>query len=302
MNRFVIIAGATKSGTTSLFNYLSDHPEVCPASFKETRYFLNANYPIKRMGSGGDYSISEYIDFFNCENHQFKLEGTPDYLYSDSTAQIIRYTLREEDVKIVFILRNPIDRFISWYKFAMQNGKIDTSTTLQDFIKENEQAIGQSSAPQHQRALEQGLYSKYLQNYFDVFGIDKIKIIYFSDLINQPNSTLREISLFMGIEPSFYDVYETIQFNKTVLRKNPKAHGYYKKIKRNLRELFRSPKMRKPLKKIGKIIDRLYSKINSNTVENEKFELEDKIYKQINGFYSDELNLFKKRKYGTPKN
>lgn len=45
-HRFGIIGGGSKAGTTSVFNYLADHPEICAADAKETRFFLDADYPL----------------------------------------------------------------------------------------------------------------------------------------------------------------------------------------------------------------------------------------------------------------
>src|SRR6056297_1307982 len=144
MNKFLIIGGTTKAGTTSLFKYLSDHPEFCPARFKETRYFLNKNYQLQRTGKGDDYLENEYNKLFSCEDGLINLEATPDYLYSENTASFIKNTLSGADVKVVFLLRNPVDRFISWFKFAKQDGKIETNAAIKDYFEANIHADSQN--------------------------------------------------------------------------------------------------------------------------------------------------------------
>jgi len=43
---FLIIGGTSKAGTTSLYTYLADHPQICPSALKETRFFLDSDYPL----------------------------------------------------------------------------------------------------------------------------------------------------------------------------------------------------------------------------------------------------------------
>ena len=63
MIEYLIIGGSTKCATTSLFNYLGDHPEICPAIYKETRFFLNPEYPVERRFAHTN-SLSEYNNLF----------------------------------------------------------------------------------------------------------------------------------------------------------------------------------------------------------------------------------------------
>ncbi|MEW6715877.1 MAG: hypothetical protein AB1345_00005, partial [Chloroflexota bacterium] len=87
--RFLIIAGTTRAGTTSLFKYLSDHPDVCAASVKETGFFLDADYPnpppTKYRAEDG---LSRYESYFSsCPEKPVRLEATPGYLYSPGAPQ-----------------------------------------------------------------------------------------------------------------------------------------------------------------------------------------------------------------------
>ena len=118
-HRYLIIGGATKAGTTSLYFYLADHPEICASNLKETRFFLDAEYPLPakyRLEDG----LDKYEKYFNhCQKQSLRLEATPDYLYSPDTPQKIKHSL--PNVKMFFILREPIDRLTSWYRFAKVN-------------------------------------------------------------------------------------------------------------------------------------------------------------------------------------
>src|SRR5436190_17620105 len=105
ISKYLIIGGSTKCGTTSVFKYFEYHPEVCPASMKETRYFWTNAYPLPhRLHKNQEaFRFSNFFD--NCNHPGIRVEATPDYLYSTDAAKKIRGELPE--VKMVFILRDP---------------------------------------------------------------------------------------------------------------------------------------------------------------------------------------------------
>ena len=123
--QYLIVGGTTKAATTSLFNYLADHPAICAASYKETRFFLDKEYPLPSK-----YRYDSDIEVYNllfsaCDEDQFRLESTPDYLYCPSACERIATFLPR--AKLVFSLREPISRLISWYRFAKQIGQVATN-------------------------------------------------------------------------------------------------------------------------------------------------------------------------------
>ena len=91
--RHLIIGGTTKAATTSLFNYLGTHPAICASSVKETRFFLDGDYPLpsKYRAEAG---LERYGEFFrSCHADQWRLDATPDYLYSPGTPGRLRESL-----------------------------------------------------------------------------------------------------------------------------------------------------------------------------------------------------------------
>lgn len=297
MTDYLIIGGVTKAGTTSLFNYLADHPEICPAEFKETRFFLNKSYPLKKL-KPGDYTINTYEKLYHsCHNENIRLEATPDYLFSKGTAQLIANTIGKDQVKLIFILRNPVDRFLSWYKFARQDGKIPREMTLQEYYELNVENINSSNTPQHLKALEQGFYSNYLPEYYKCFGEKNIKIVYFNDFISNPQYILEDIVTMVNIDVSFYANYNFERHNKTISYKYPKIQGKYKSIKREMRERIGSGKVKKQLRSVRKIIDKLYTMVNPEKEEENTPRLDEKSLSKIKTYYDQELKLFNQRDY-----
>ena len=158
LKSYLIIGGTTKAGTGSLFKYISDHPEVCGSNTKETRFFFDQScYPLEAFYSLDD-GLEKYETFFShCPEKRFRVEATPDYLYSPSTAQNISNTL--QDVKLLFILRHPVERLVSWYRFSKQQGLLSKDIGLDTYVNDKFEIIEQgfnTSKHQHLRTLEQG--------------------------------------------------------------------------------------------------------------------------------------------------
>src|SRR5688572_28049600 len=124
----LIIAGVNKAGSTSLFHYLSAHPAICGSRDKETCYFLPVLYneplaPISRYES----------QFSGCGPSRYRLEATPGYITGGKRmVETISETLGS--VKIIIILKEPVDRLVSFFKRKKATLKLPLDMTLGDFI------------------------------------------------------------------------------------------------------------------------------------------------------------------------
>lgn len=260
--RDVIIAGVTRAGTTSLFSYLSDHPDICPASLKETRFFLDREYPLPRLHYY-DEGFEKHEKFFaNCARAQVRLAAEPDYLYSPGTAERIRDSLPA--VRLVFILREPISRLVSWYRFARQNRFLTPDVSFDEYVNRQLHCSETSQpSPQHLRALEQGFYSQYLQHWLQVFDRDQIRVVQLETLQQAPRSLMQEICCFIGVEPSFYDNYQFQLHNPSIELRNTTVNRLYHELTRKLRgRLHSRPVLRRTLRSIRHTFHPLYLRLN----------------------------------------
>jgi len=232
----LIIAGVNKSGTTSLFTYLSQHPDVCISNTKETCYFLPVRYKKKIA------PLSEYIKYFNHYSGQkYIVESTPGYFYGGvDLAQTIKDALGT--IKIVIILRSPIDRLFSFYK--SQKGKLilDKDLTFKEYIKECESLGKEKVVLQEYNkywGVMGGFYSDYLDAWYDTFGEENVKILFFDDLKTDALSFLNGICKWLGIDSDVYDAKKFIVENKSVNFRNRTLHaialGFNKYSERFLR-------------------------------------------------------------------
>jgi Sulfotransferase domain len=263
---YLIIGGSTKCGTTSVFNYLEFHPQVCACSMKESRYFWYDTYPLIAAGRSADKSAG-FDSLFTCKSDQLvRLEATPDYLYSIESAQAIKQSLNK--VRFVFILREPVDRLRSWYKFARMNGLLEATISFSQYI-DMQKSGSDKNTPQHLRALEQGLYFSFLQTYIDMFGSDKIKVLFYEDLAADPKAFCVEICEFASIDASYFNDFSFRIYNPSVAAKNVKLHTMFRKMKRTVRPFTRmfGDSIRKRLKLAGYRAGKAFTSANSSSEE-----------------------------------
>lgn len=256
---YAIICGATKSATTSLYFYLAHHPQVAPSSLKETRFFLDVDYPSEAFPLKSKFRFDEGIDkydrfFPDCrQNMTIRLEATPDYLYSPGTAARIYSALPRRH--LIFVLREPAARLFSWYRFAAQNGDIPKQMIPDDYINRQIKYEGRQR-PQHFASLEQGCYSRYLKSYFALFSEKEITVLFFEELYRDPKRVLKQLCRDLDIDPLFYDTYEFSIHNKTGAPRYPLLNKAYRKIGFHLRYmLYNKKNIRALLKPINEWIN-----------------------------------------------
>ena len=200
-----LVIGAGKSGTTSLHEYLRQHPKISLPRQKETHFFIcdKASIPSPENYKGRVLedtidTLDEYLNDFEVKpNVEFYGEVCPTYLfYPNAPMNIYKYV---PYVKIICILRNPVDRFYSnvnyWYR---GNDSFDFDKIVSSVITK--------TADQHiNRFLEIGYYFKLLTRYYEIFPSENIKILLFEDLEKKPMKLMNEIMLFIGLpEYPFY--------------------------------------------------------------------------------------------------
>jgi Sulfotransferase domain len=288
--KFLIIGGTSKAGTTSVFNYLANHPQTC-SSTKETRFFLDADYPLpsdKRYQKNGPQA---YLSFFDSEGRQpqenWRLEATPDYLYSQNTPHAIRRTLA--NVRIIFILREPFSRLLSWYRFGQMLTEIPASITFDDYVALQKE-IGDCFPNRYRHpafgALRHGRYSMYLERFFNVFGRSSIQIVFYEELRRDPFSFMVAICRSLGIDESYFQGYAFNVVNKGMQVRSRWLHQGYLEAQTKLHGWVQdAPKLRWLLRRIRRRADAAYEKLN---VTREKVAMSSSTKDFILSYYQDE--------------
>jgi len=231
-HNFLIIGGVPKAGTTSLYTWLKAHPQVCASSLKETRFFLDKEHSLVSARRFNGDNLDEYESFFsNNDKGILRVEATPDYLYSKTAANIVNIL---PNSKIVFILRDPIERLVSWYKYSKQRGFISTNVSFEEYIEKMVEQTFSPELPIHLHALEQCRYEKYLLNFRETFG-ERMMVINFSDLKSNSLDVVKKVCEFSGLNGEFYNSFKFQAENVSHAVKFPRLRRFYAVTKRKIR-------------------------------------------------------------------
>lgn len=226
------IVGAAKAGTTSLWMYLKQHPEVfMPESIekKEPSYFCNIY---------GQTHYEKYLEIFkNAGEYKAIGEASTAYLTSSESAVWIRNELPE--AKIIIILRNPVDRAYSLYRWMVNHGY----EWVYPFEKALEIECSRKSDPSFFRGnpqyfynymyYETGLYSKQVIRYYKAFPIEQIMVVLLDDLKQKPIETIQKIYAFLGVDDTFMPeikVHNTAELRPAIIRSNFILHKLQRKL------------------------------------------------------------------------
>ena len=193
----LLIAGVTKAGTTSLFGYLGQHPDICPSDLKELRYFTPLRY-------GLDVEpLSTYTRHFRgCEDGRYALEATPGYFFGGRrTAQAIEATC--PDPRIVVSLRSPTDRCWSWFRFVKNRLRIPEDMDFDAYLDRCEELhrSGADGALENQpyAGMLGGCYADWMDAWTETFG-SRLRIILFDDLVADPRSVVRQLCEWLALD------------------------------------------------------------------------------------------------------
>ena len=291
--RYLIVGGTTKAATTSLFTYLADHPAICAATYKETRFFLSSDYPLpskyryREDQQGGDVEAYNLL-FSDADEAQLRMESTPDYLYCEEARERIATSLPY--AKLVFSLREPISRLISWYRFAKQIGKLPESLSFNAYVESLFAAAnnGEKTEEQYLQTLHQGCYTIYLRHYFNRFGPERIHTLFYEELAAQPADTMTKLCHFVGIDAGFYSDYGFKVTNRSQQMRNSELHQKYRDFRFRLRQwTHNKPIIHIPLRTLRRTIEPLYLRLNTQT--DEKIQMSEETKHRLIDYYAPDV-------------
>lgn len=228
-----MLIGAAKCGTTSLAYILSKHPEVCFSKEKEPHFFSRYEDWQSRL--------NEYHKLFTPLPNQLLGEGSPYYtLYPEFTGTEDRIFEYNPNTKFIYIIRNPIDRIYSNYKFVHAFNKLKYPLSeMEKEILENPMYLNRSR------------YFMQINRYLKKFGANQVHICLFEDFISNRQQTLNSICDFLNIrhfgnnESELLDTHqnktaEVRNLTKwgTIIARFPLIYALPRSIKWQFRSLF----------------------------------------------------------------
>jgi len=218
----LFIVGAAKSGTTSLYRYISKYPEIFFCKPKEPRYFSSKYKKFPHNGLGDyvadNFTIKEeskYLDLFKSVNNKKIIgEASVDYLYYYNTAYDIKKF--SPDAKIIVILRNPIDRAFSAYVHLKGAGR--ENLPFEEALKQEKSRMSNNyEFIWFYKGV--GKYYQQLKTYLEVFGEENVLIILFDELNKDVKSVIKKMMFFLNITPNAI-IDDHIKYNFSGIPKN----------------------------------------------------------------------------------
>lgn len=182
--RFCIILGAMKAGTTSLFNYLAQHPQIAPSKEKEPSFFSH-HY---------DKGLEYYLSLWKKEDVESKwlLEASVNYTkypaFKESSHNLLDFTKKNDvNLKFIYIMRDPIERLESQYTYSYARW---ITNSLEDRIK-------------HGHIVDVSWYARQLDQYYEKFDPDQFLLLDFDDLKRKPEEVLKRTCEFLNVDTDF---------------------------------------------------------------------------------------------------
>jgi len=206
MKPYFIGIGAQKSGTSWIFANLSSHPEI-NMPVKEIHFFSRSRFKDKGVGW--------YESHFK-EKNKKNGEFSTSYLYDEASASRI-YNFYP-DVKIIAVLRNPVDRAYSNYLNDIMAGEISNKVGFFEALKE------------HPEYVEQGVYVEQIRRYLKYYTQNNIKIMIYEDIKTDPKKFMKKIYEFLKVDTNFVspDLYQRI--NPSYVPRNQMFAKFKKKV------------------------------------------------------------------------
>ena len=226
-----MIIGAMKSGTSTLTEILSMHPEVCFCREKEPHFFSK--------NSDWKANLEDYKNLYNPQEEQICGEGSTTYTCYPEFNKNIWDDLYQfnPQLKLIYIMRDPVERIVSHYMHNYLRSY--TSDTLEKAVLSECSYINRTR------------YFVQFRPYLDVFGKEKVLLLTFEELITNKKITLNKIADFLNIDGDKFDNFENVHANKSVGETKPDVRI----------DNFRKSNILAPLKPF---IPKYFKKITSN--------------------------------------
>ena len=229
MPNFLII-GTGKAGTTSLYNYLQQHPQIYMSPHKEPRFFAFEGESIDFRGPG-DLTKTKFVT--DIENYRALFKGVRNekaigessvcYIYIPKAPQRIQYHI--PNAKLIVILREPVERAYSNFLHLVRAGMEPLTDFAQAMSAEQERILNHWSHRWHYR--QKGFYYAQLKRYFDRFDRNQIKVYLYEDLQSNSISLMQDMFRFLGVDDTF--VPDTSQkHNVSGIPRNKAMHKFLK--------------------------------------------------------------------------
>ncbi|MCS4191517.1 hypothetical protein GGP51_003013 [Salinibacter ruber] len=207
-----IIIGAQKSGTTALFDYMTQHPQILAPAIKEVHYF--------DRGEVRENGISFYRSHFWSQDYKDRWaeevgapvvcgEATGAYIFYPPVARLVAEAV--PDVRLIALLRNPVHRAFSQYQHNRRRRPEEEPLSFDEAVRAEDDRVAEDerklrSNPLHEAKtlkkysyVRRGLYYQQLQRWLEYFDREQLLILHSKDLRETPDQVLQDVFGFLGV-------------------------------------------------------------------------------------------------------
>lgn len=190
-----LVIGAQKSGTTAFFKYLTEHPQVFMPAEKEVEFFQND----RKFSRGRDWYYDTY--FAKAPESKVKGEASTHYMMYSSVPERIHSFY--PGVKLIAVLRDPVERAYSHYRMAVRRG-IETRSFRECVVDGIKKGVRPDSEVCHNSDyIMFGEYGRILQNYLEWFSKEQLLVIFSEELVREPRAGMARTYRFLGVADDF---------------------------------------------------------------------------------------------------
>jgi hypothetical protein len=226
-----LVVGAQKGGTTALYQYLKQHPEVYMSPVKEPHFFAFEGERLDLRGPR-DLEILSHIAVTEVEAYRELFRGTSGetavgeasavYLYSPKAPERIKHHIPE--AKLIAVLRHPAERAYSSFLHMVRDGR----EPLDDFAAalEAEEARIRGNWGHIWHYKRAGFYHAQLERYYERFEREQIRVYLHEDLDEDPAGVLRDVFRFLGVDGAFVPDTST-RHNVAGIHKSKSLHALH---------------------------------------------------------------------------
>jgi len=214
-----LILGTQKGGTTSLYHYLSQHPDVLPAYRKEVHFFDSHRYQNGPLEYRAMFPLQARLDLRGRRTGRTTLTGeaSPFYLSHPTTAERARELV--PDAKLIVLLRDPCERAFSHYRQNVRWNReplsfadaIDAEAErLREPLKRACAGVDEdrgAALPRYSYVLR-GHYADQLDRWHEFYPGKQFLILRSEDLLDKPEATYKRVLAFLGLTPVLPDRFE----------------------------------------------------------------------------------------------
>ena len=198
------IVGAPKSGTTSLYHYLNEHPKIQMSAQKEPNFFSHTSLERDKLYYSNNRidTIEKYHSLFEIEDSNLRGDASVSYLfYKDVPKKILNYNY---NAKIIIMLRDPIERAFSHYLMDYRLGLISESfeAIVRKKLKHRDSHLF------YQQYVEVSEYAKQVKRYLEIFGKENIYFIDYDDFKNNTAEIVKGVFMFLEVDNNFQPLFK----------------------------------------------------------------------------------------------